>query len=538
MPDVDKIILSSNAALEGKYGAAGLSSIQTAIASLISADAARGIVTQYLAVDDAAAMTALEVSAVAPGSTDKALKSAVDGVFNAFAPDYLVLLGASDVIPHQRLTNPLFDPTDPRGDPDGDIPSDLPYACDAVYSTDPVDFIGPTRVVGRIPDLERANDPAYLIDLINVAAGAQPVPATVYRNVFGVSADIWTASTQASIAAAFGSGNGLQNSPMAGPHWTPAELGNLAHFINCHGAPADAHFYGEGTNGVQPIAHDAAHLAANAHPGTVVAAECCYGAELYDPATNAGQMGIANTYLGRGGYGFFGSTNTSYGPKSGNAHADLICRYFFQHLLAGSSIGLATLQARQDYVANNSPLDTFSLKTLAQFLLLGDPSIHPVEGADADSPMPHAARAAGAPSLTDRAQRRRRAMTRGLELARTTSVSASKSDGYATPDIQAALDQIAASERISVKAARRFSVRPPADPQVETALPASMKRRVPIPSAFHVLISRLSDSGPAVRSVALIAQEVEGRIGTVRTVYAKTATGHTLTDTPIAIRRG
>ena len=537
MPDVDKIILSSNAALAGKYRAAGLSSIRTAIDSLIAADAARGIVTQYLALDDAAAMTAIEVNAVAPGSPEEAFKSAVDGVFNAFSPDYLVLLGANDVIPHQSLTNPLFHPADPLGDPDGKIPSDLPYACDAAYSTDPGKFIGPTRVVGRLPDLEGARDPTYLIDLIDGAAGARPSPATVYRNVFGISAETWNVSTQASIAAAFGSVNGLQSSPLAGPHWTNAELGNLAHFINCHGVPVSAQFYGEGNDGTQPIAHDAGHLAANAHPGTVVAAECCYGAELFDPTRNAGQMGIANTYLGRGGYGFFGSTNISYGDRSGNAHADLICRYFFQHVLAGSSIGLATLQARQDYVANNSPLDTCSLKTLAQFLLLGDPSIHPVEGTDADLPMPHSVIGAEAALVPDRAKRRRRAMTRGLELARTTAVSASESEGTATPEIQAALDRIAKSEGISLEFARRFSVRPPVDPQLETALPVSMKRRVPEPTAFHVVINRLPDPGPAVRSIALIAQEVDGRIISVRTVYAKTATGQALTDPLIAIRR-
>ena len=44
---------------------------------------------------------------------------------------------------------------------------------------------------------------------------------------------------------------------------------------------------------------------------TVLAAECCYGAELYDPALGLGQMGMCNTYLARKAYAYFGSTNSS-----------------------------------------------------------------------------------------------------------------------------------------------------------------------------------------------------------------------------------
>ena len=44
-----------------------------------------------------------------------------------------------------------------------------------------------------------------------------------------------------------------------------------------------------------------------------MAAECCYGAELYEPAKAQGQAGIANTYLGEGAIGFLGSTTIAYG---------------------------------------------------------------------------------------------------------------------------------------------------------------------------------------------------------------------------------
>jgi hypothetical protein len=75
---------------------------------------------------------------------DKQNKTAVDGVFRSVAPDYIMLLGATDVIPHQDMKNPLY--TSPTGDdPDPIAYGDVPYACEAPYSQDPQNFTGPTR---------------------------------------------------------------------------------------------------------------------------------------------------------------------------------------------------------------------------------------------------------------------------------------------------------------------------------------------------------------------------------------------------------
>ena len=72
-----------------------------------------------------------------------------------------MILGSVDVIPHQDLVNPAYDPS-PDGDPDRLAPGDLPYACDAPYSTAISDFTGPTRVVGRLPDLTNGKTPIIL----------------------------------------------------------------------------------------------------------------------------------------------------------------------------------------------------------------------------------------------------------------------------------------------------------------------------------------------------------------------------------------
>jgi hypothetical protein len=112
--------------------------------------------------------------------------------------------------------------------------------------------------------------------------------------------------------------------------------------------------------------------------GTVIAVECCYGAELYDPSDSAMQAGICSTYLRDGAYGYFGSSTIAYGPSEGNGQADLICQYFIDEVLNGASLGAATLRARHRFAQNYTHLDPVDLKTLVQFHLLGDPSIHAV----------------------------------------------------------------------------------------------------------------------------------------------------------------
>jgi hypothetical protein len=401
MSHIDKVIISSDSALAKKYGAAGKSGIDAAVSRLIAADAARGLTTQYISI---------------AGTTERDYKDAVDAIYNAHTPHYIAILGAPDVIPHQSLTNPLYSPKDL----DADIPSDLPYACAAPYSVNPADFIAPDRVVSRIPDVLGATNSAYLETVLDHAALASAPPAGSYSSFLGISAEPWQASTQLSLTTAFGSAAGLQVSPSDGAVWTTSQWGALAHFINCHGATEDWRFYGQ-NGSTYPYAHVAHYVDTGAKPGTIVAAECCYGAELYDPSTMGVHQGIANTYMERGAFGFVGSTNIAYGPSNTNGYADHICADFFKHVRAGQSLGAAMLLARQDYVTRNAPLDPVSVKTLAQFVLYGDPSIYAV----LSSP----------PSGARRAERRRQATVNANELENSTAVSEGQGT-EAPPDVE------------------------------------------------------------------------------------------------------
>jgi hypothetical protein len=65
--------------------------------------------------------------------------------------------------------------------------------------------------------------------------------------------------------------------------------------------------------------------------------------------------------------------------------ADLITQFFIKNIDNGATCGRALLEARQKFLSGNGPhLDPYELKTLAQFYLLGDPSVRvaidPAEG--------------------------------------------------------------------------------------------------------------------------------------------------------------
>jgi hypothetical protein len=372
--NVDKLIVTNRAALLAKYGS-GVVAIKTAVAALVAADAKRGLVTQLVEIDDAVAMKKLGGVAVSTPTSPRQCKRAIDAAYRAHTPDYLMLLGSTDVIPHQDIKNPVFDPAD---DDDAIAYGDIPYACEHAYSTKSESFRAPTRVVGRLPDLNGAKDPAYLVDLLRRVAEARSRPAGDYADYLGVSAEVWEDSTTLSLQKLFGGNAHAELSPPSGPHWGTKQVGALCHFFNCHGAPVDSKFYGQ-RGKAYPVAHDAAWLAGRIAEGTVLSAECCYGAELFDPSVAGGQPGICHTYLAGGAYGVFGSSTIAYGPAVGNGSADLLCQYFLKRVLDGASIGRAALEARQDFVRSAATLDPFDLKTLAQFSLMGDPSIHPVQ---------------------------------------------------------------------------------------------------------------------------------------------------------------
>ena len=373
-----KLIITSKTALQQKYGDAH-QLILDDLAALQAYDTGRHLDAHIIFIDDAVQMQSCQAAAVTDTSDEAGHKKAVDELYRFFSPGYIMLVGSQDIIPFQRLKNLL--PGD--NDPDSVIPSDLPYACDTPYDTDPGKFVAPTRVVGRLPDVPGLPDASYLHTLITNIMAAAPSQQGDYLPYFSLSTYDWQNSTQNSLQNIFGNNHQLLLFPgdeaMNGTNWTAAQLQAKTHFINCHGAIYNPGYYGQKATDF-PLALRSDILKDKITPGTVVAAECCYGGQLFDPKKNsAKRISMANSYLLNHALAFVGSSNIAYGPPTGQGLADLLTQYFVMNVLNGASSGRAMLEARQRFLHEMGPtLDPYELKTAAQFYLLGDPSWQPV----------------------------------------------------------------------------------------------------------------------------------------------------------------
>ncbi|RFS25016.1 hypothetical protein DVR12_07470 [Chitinophaga silvatica] len=372
-----KLIITNKSALKEKYGP-DFQLILDDLNALKADDNERHLDTQIVLIDDADQMQSYQATAVTTANNEAQCKQAIDELYRYFTPGYIMIVGSQDIVPLQRLKNLL--PGD--HDPDAFIPSDLPYACDTPYNTDPGVFVSPTRVVGRLPDIPAVPDVSYLRTLIANIINAVPGALNEYLPYFSISTFDWQASTQNSLLSIFGNHDKMVvfpgNEDLTGTNWT-SELLPKTHFINCHGAINNPGYYGQKLTDF-PLALRSDILKDKISKGTIVAAECCYGGQLFDPKKNgAKRMSIANSYLLNNALAFLGSSNIAYGPSTGQGLADLLTQYFVINVLNGASTGRALLEARQKFLNEMGPtLDPFELKTAAQFYLLGDPSWQPV----------------------------------------------------------------------------------------------------------------------------------------------------------------
>jgi len=518
MAKIDKLIVTNLGALGAKYGTAGRASILRAVRRLVAADLARGVVTALVGLDDARRMRSYGGKAVTDPTDPRANKQAVDALFGAIGPDYFMILGAVDVVPHQNLRNPVYDPND---DPDRYAYGDLPYACEAPFSQSIADFRGPTRVVGRLPDIAGGTDARYLTALLARAARWRQRPRADYEDHLGITAAVWSKSTALSLQNVFGSSADLQPvPPAAAPKWPPRLLGRRSHFINCHGADAEPFYYGQ-RGQTYPTAHAAAWIDGRVTEGTVIAAECCYGAQLYDPTTPTaqGQPSICNTYLRSGAYGMFGSSTIAYGPSAGNGSADLICQYFLELVLSGASLGRAALEARQWFAQSTTVLDPTDLKTLGQFSLMGDPSIHPV--AKEQPALTHTKvyrrtfpTADGMPG--GRELRRERLLKTGLAIAQSVSAARPAPGRRAAGTVKKVLEAAGRESGLRKLTWCSFTVHDPG-----RRLLGAARARVSQPTAIHIAKGKPARGPRCHWPVVLVATVGKGRIVRLRRLHGK-----------------
>ena len=499
----DKVIVTHRGALTIKYKAAGLRKIRAALTALVAADKKRGIKVSVVYLDDARAMKKLGAKPLVSAADCRLAKAAIDGVFKALAPDYLMILGAPDVVPHQDLANPAY----AAGDDDRQAWGDLPYACDSAYGRDPAQFVGPTRVVGRLPDLTGAREPSHLLALLKTAAKWQSRPAETYSGYFGLSASVWQGSTRLSLDNIFGNDSGLMLAPPKGPKYPGNELGARMHFINCHGGPAAPEFYGQKGNSY-PVSLNTKGTTGAIQEGTVASVECCYGGQLYDSITLGLDMPICQSYLQQGAYCYLGSTTIAYGPADDNGAADLLCQYFLLNVFAGASVGRAALMARQQFVERSAQMDPIDLKTLAQFCLYGDPSVQPVTVPGATE-VPKGTKLETAARFR-RSERRAKLKQAGDFLQQMKPTASKQEKGHRTSTkAKSALANIAAKGGLPrSQVFTTFKVRG------IKAVRGGLAKVASTPSRYHLTVGRPKSKtkGGGRFRIAVVAKEVGGRI--------------------------
>jgi hypothetical protein len=384
--------------LEHKYGA-NLEQINTAIQAWIDADAKkRGICTVHVAVDDPADMLrvwrdyfpkARRVTPVSGKVTARKIRRAINALWDRLSPDYLVLFGGHDIVPMFEVDNPSnFLSSPPVVDWDRKLMTDNPYASSKVFLPwDVRSYAVPDRVIGRIPDMMHSRNPAWFVEYLETATSWESKPHSFYKETYAICSSEMTTAGKESMQYLSKPISDMLISPRI-CDTSPSARNRLSarlHLIKCHGNPLDATFWGKGKRFVRAIT--SATLKARLKPATLVGTMCCYGAQIFSPhakhARSHGRWPIASTYLRKGALGFVGSTRMTWLGQGAMGSADWIVADYLNRVLEGASIGRAFLESKQKYAgyytAKGRVLDRKKEKTMIEYVLLGDPSIHPVD---------------------------------------------------------------------------------------------------------------------------------------------------------------
>jgi len=404
-----KVIITNQSVLVKLYGQKFESVILPAVNNLIKADKeTRGLETKLVYVDQLSE-SEYKTSKVTNPADEKQNKAVVDAICIKEQPIYVLLLGGPDVIPHQILIDPMTDliqiikqnykhyPEDPSF-----INSDLPYASSHPYSTKISDYIPVLdRAVGRIGFMD--NDPESLATALNTATKSKPKKKAVYEDYFafaskfvsiGLSKIVLAEKIVDSILSkVFPTVKYELSPPNTWEDWNKKQIGAMTHLFLCHGYPYYPYLLGQGDNETYKITLSEESITDRINSGTVAVSSACYAAQLFAKESyftswnfltditseipdqrnaHAVRSGMCEAYLKNGAIAFIGSTFWGGDIRIGTA--------FIQNMLNGLSTGHALLKARHDFIRNaGDKFDEEMQATIAGFILLGDPSIQPVE---------------------------------------------------------------------------------------------------------------------------------------------------------------
>jgi Tetratricopeptide repeat len=388
-----QILLTNKSALLRRYGAAGCAAIDRRLKILAEALCRRGIQVYCCYSDDASSLQIGEHIALAPVAQEAAaIRELVRAIADGLSQQQrqlgtLLLIGGDDIIPFHRLPNPLAD-------------ADQAVLSDNPYGTDDAGYLLPQRTVARLPD-GAGTDPSLLLTLLDqmiehhrrgehssagrraaALLGLRLGPRARVSMADGYSADVWRDTSRAVLDAI---------SPDAPLGYCPpldadsfvveSSSAGAVLYLNLHGASGLPNWYGQpdeahrGQAERLPIALRPDSFERSPIIGGLLISEACYGLDL---AGRTAQNSIPLRALAEGALACVGATVNAYGSTSAPLlGADLLCQRLLGQLQHGAPVGTGLREARLEFAQamyrRQGYLDDVDIKTLTEFVLLGDP---------------------------------------------------------------------------------------------------------------------------------------------------------------------
>lgn len=368
-----KIIVTNKSAMEQKYSEKW-ADIKLLLDCLVDHDVSRGIVTQVLYLDDPVKM---QGNQVLDCKNEKQNKEAIDFIYNTKKPTFLILLGACDIIPFQRLVDPLASSQT--------ILSDLPYACNTPYSRDYNAFTNLERIISRLPDVVESKEKGYhvLVRSLNAILHPTRKPKSHFRIPWAVCTTKRTLAMKSTLCDMYNIGDSSslhKLSPPEGPKWSLGSYDRSVHYHILHGSPNCNTLYGEGTGSTYPKAVESTHLDGNLGLQTIVLEYSCFGSQLYKPNRDQ-TLPLANMYFYSNATAMIGCLEQTFSISDANGGGktlgDCIISEFFNNL-NNKSIGEAFLLARKNAGTKATLNKPTNMRMFATFVLYGDASLIPM----------------------------------------------------------------------------------------------------------------------------------------------------------------
>jgi hypothetical protein len=363
------VVVTNRGALRRKYGGE-VERIEAAIQAFVTSRRDAEIDLQTLAVDDETQLRPLAVRPVADPRDLSGNKDAIDAICRVLEPDYLIILGSVDIVPHQVIANP------------SSRCIETSVATDWTYGWLDAGSMGAANaplMVGRIPGITGCQSVEPLLAALESATKTCHRRLADYLDPFVLCSASFLDSTRRTVSEVFGAVREINAVPAPrGVSWDDEQIGRPLHLINCHGSPQTPLFSGRATGGPTCPALLPEQLERRLSEGTIAAVTSCYGADLYAPIggrERARYMPMCNAFLRNGAIGYFGSTGSSHGGHSELKEADRLVRDFLGMVLRGASLGAAARHAFVTLASSPSGLEAARARKNAwQFILLGDPT--------------------------------------------------------------------------------------------------------------------------------------------------------------------